>query len=113
MPCRISFHKCNSGAFHGDVGPGAHRDADVRSRQSRGIIYSVSEDQTLRVWELESGNCLWVLHGNSKLVNAVVISADGRVAVSASANQMVQVWDLRTGLCQASFTGESLIGAGQ
>jgi hypothetical protein len=43
---------------------------------------SASEDNTLKVWDLESGQELRTLEGHSDPVNAVVVTPDGRRAVS-------------------------------
>ena len=46
---------------------------------------SASEDRTLRLWDLESGQTLRTLEGHTDWVNAVAVTPDGRRAVSASA----------------------------
>ena len=41
-------------------------------------------DQTLKVWDLDSGEELRTLRGHAGRVDAVALTADGRRAVSAS-----------------------------
>jgi TIR domain/WD domain, G-beta repeat len=62
-------------------------------------IVSVSHDEneTLRVWDLESGETLRTLEGHTSLVTAVAVTPDGRRVVSASADQTLRVWDLESG----------------
>jgi hypothetical protein len=57
---------------------------------------SASADQTLRVWDLKTGQTLKILQGHTHWVNGVAM-VDGRRAISASADQTLRVWDLETG----------------
>jgi WD40 repeat protein len=61
-----------------------------------GRAVSVSDDKTVRVWDLASGRQLHVLAGHEDTVTAVALTADGR-AVSASEDQTLRVWDLASG----------------
>ena len=45
---------------------------------------SASEDNTLKVWDLETGHALRTLEGHSASVYGVAVTADGKRAVSAS-----------------------------
>jgi WD40 repeat protein len=58
---------------------------------------SVSEDKTLKVWDLETGHELRTLEGHSEQVYGVAVGLDGRRAVSASGDHTLKVWDLETG----------------
>ncbi len=59
---------------------------------------SGSADNTLRVWDLETGHSR-VLEGHTNMVMAVAVTPDGRRAVSAGCfdDQTLRVWDLETG----------------
>ena len=61
------------------------------------LAVSASEDQTLKVWEVESGRELRTLTGHNDCVNGVAVSGDGRLAVSASLDQTLKVWDVESG----------------
>ena len=63
---------------------------------------SGSWDKTLKVWDLETGECLRTVKGG---VNPVALHADGRRAVSASGDHMLKVWDLETGECLRALEG--------
>ncbi len=58
---------------------------------------SGSDDETLRVWDLESGRCLRTLEGHSSGVRSVSVTPDGRRAVSGSDDETLRVWDVESG----------------
>src|SRR6185295_2025338 len=65
----------------------------------------------LPVWsslERPGGPLLRTLEGHAGPVNAVVLSADGRTAVSGSTDRMLKVWDVETG--QVLRTLEAHVG---
>ena len=52
----------------------------------------------LEVWDVDSdGRHLYTLKGHRSSVKAVVVSPDGRQAVSGSADNTLKVWDLTSG----------------
>jgi WD40 repeat protein len=68
---------------------------------------SCSSDQTLKVWDLESGAELRTLEGHSDWVSSVALSADGCRVLSASADQTVKLWDMENGACLVTFTPDA------
>jgi WD40 repeat protein len=61
------------------------------------LVVSASNDKTLRVWELETGQLVHILKGHSDRVTAVAIAPDGRRAVSAARDKTLRIWELETG----------------
>jgi WD40 repeat protein len=60
-------------------------------------VVSASGDNTLIVWDLESGKDKQVLKGHDSYVTSVVVTPDGRLAISGSLDATVRVWDLEDG----------------
>jgi hypothetical protein len=58
---------------------------------------SASPDQTLKVWDMETGRALRTLPGHTDSVIGVALSRDGRCAVSASWDRTLKVWDVEAG----------------
>ncbi len=64
---------------------------------------SASEDSTLRLWDLQSGECLRIFEGHRWYVNGLSISPDGKFVISASFDQKMRLWDLQRGECVRLF----------
>jgi WD40 repeat protein/tRNA A-37 threonylcarbamoyl transferase component Bud32 len=60
-------------------------------------IVSGSEDETLKVWDAETGQEMLTLKGHSGYVIGVAFSPDGRRIVSGSDDMTLKVWDAETG----------------
>ena len=69
---------------------------------------SASGDNTLKVWDLATGQQRLTLKGHSSWVNAVAVTFDGKQAISASQDKTLKVWDLATGKEQLTLKGHSL-----
>jgi hypothetical protein len=59
-------------------------------------LASASEDRTVRVWDLVTGQAR-ILEGHTVWVHSVCFSPDGRQLASGSRDKTVRVWDLATG----------------
>jgi GTPase SAR1 family protein/DNA-directed RNA polymerase subunit RPC12/RpoP len=66
---------------------------------------SASVDHTLKVWNLETGECLVTLRGHTGIVESVQITPDERYAISGSDDQTVKIWDLEIGACVTTLEG--------
>lgn len=72
------------------------------------VIYRVvsgSRDATLRVWHIESGECLHVLVGHLAAVRCV--QYDGRLVVSGAYDYMVKVWNPEREECLHTLSGHT------
>ncbi len=55
-------------------------------------IASGSSDQTIRLWNLETGESLTTLEGHSAWVLSVAFSPDGKQIASGSSDQTIRLW---------------------
>ncbi|MBK6432769.1 MAG: hypothetical protein IPF85_18935, partial [Anaerolineae bacterium] len=55
-------------------------------------IVSASDDQSVRIWDGETGALLRTLEGHTDRVLSAAYSPDGKRIVSASADQSVRIW---------------------
>lgn len=58
------------------------------------ILVSGSEDNTIKLWDLHTGECLVTLEGHEAGVRAIAISPDGQLLVSGSADHTIKLWQL-------------------
>jgi WD40 repeat protein len=70
---------------------------------------SASADETLKVWDLESGRALRTLEDRSIWVKCVAVTGDGKrvVAASGNGNWTLKVWDLESGRPLRTLEGHS------
>uniref|UniRef100_UPI0026236F64 WD40 repeat domain-containing protein n=1 Tax=uncultured Gimesia sp. TaxID=1678688 RepID=UPI0026236F64 len=61
------------------------------------LIASGSHDNTVKVWDAESGAQLVQMNGHKEAVNSVAFSHDGRRIVTGSNDKSVRVWDAESG----------------
>ena len=66
------------------------------------FLVSGSDDNTIRLWDIATGNVLRTLVGHEKPVLAVAVSGDGRVIASGGDDSSVRVWDVTTGQLRVS-----------
>ncbi|KZP08735.1 WD40 repeat-like protein [Athelia psychrophila] len=87
-------------------------DHAVRALAARGrMLVSGSYDCTVRIWDIITGQCKWVLSGHTQKVYSVVLDPSRNQACSGSMDSTVRVWNLLTGECQYTLTGHtSLVG---
>ncbi|QRK06707.1 SIR2 family protein [Archangium violaceum] len=70
-------------------------------------VVSSADDNTLKVWELETGRELATLQGHSGPVTGCAVTPDGRRVVSSSDDNTLKVWELETGRELATLQGHS------
>jgi len=75
-------------------------------------VVSGSWDNTLKVWDLESGQYLKTFKGHTSSVYSIAIVSDGKRVVSGSNDNTLKIWDLETGQCLKTFKGHSKQVAG-
>jgi WD40 repeat protein/DNA-binding Xre family transcriptional regulator/DNA-binding HxlR family transcriptional regulator len=80
-------------------------DEKTRKLQKSQILASGSDDATVKLWNVDTGECLKTLWGHSSWVNSVTFSPDGRILASGSHDQTVKLWDWHTGECLHTLEG--------
>ena len=60
-------------------------------------LISGSSDETLKIWNLESGKEECTLSSHPDAINALVVTPDGKQVISGSNNETLKIWDLKTG----------------
>ena len=68
-------------------------------------LASASWDQTVKLWDAETGECQQTLKGHDREVTAVAYAPDGQSLASASRDNTVKLWDAETGECQQTLKG--------
>jgi WD40 repeat protein len=70
-------------------------------------IISGSGDNTVRVWNVVTGECLAILEGHDEPVNGVAVTSDGWRAISGSDDKTVRVWDVQLSQCLTILEGHT------
>ncbi|HEY9904885.1 MAG TPA: serine/threonine-protein kinase [Candidatus Sericytochromatia bacterium] len=58
------------------------------------ILASGSDDQIVRLWNLETGEAIASLNGHSHFVKSVAFSPDGTILASSSDDRTIKLWNL-------------------
>ncbi|WP_433337727.1 WD40 repeat domain-containing protein [Spirillospora sp. CA-294931] len=64
---------------------------------------AVGHGETIGLWELETGRHLRTLTGHTAQVEALSLSADGRLLLSGARDRTMRLWDTATGQCVRTF----------
>ena len=59
-------------------------------------LVSGSNDTTIRLWDITTGEELITLFGHDAWVNSVSFSSDGTCLASASGDSTIRLWDIRS-----------------
>jgi len=68
-------------------------------------IVSGSSDNTLKLWDFESGKVLRTFVGHSRAVSSVAFDHTGKRIVSSSYDSTVKLWDVKSGNLIKTFVG--------
>jgi WD40 repeat protein len=72
------------------------------------FLVSCSADETIRLWDLTTGNCVKTLHGHKDNVYTIKLNTYGQL-ISGSHDKTVKIWDLDRGECLKTINVDSLI----
>lgn len=69
------------------------------------LIVSGGCDKQLRVWDVKSGYCIYVLEGHSSTIRCLRVLHNRPIAVSGSRDATLRVWDVQRGKLLRTLTG--------
>jgi small GTP-binding protein len=74
-----------------------HKDAINRIAWSPDGKYlaSPSEDKTIHIWDVSTGECVRVLEGHTDTVFSVAWSPDGQILISGGSDGTIQIWNTK------------------
>ncbi len=61
------------------------------------FLVGISTNNTIKIWQMDTGEVLSTLKGHSSQVQSVAISSDGQTVVSVDADNTIKNWNLHTG----------------
>jgi WD40 repeat protein len=70
---------------------------------SSNLALSGSGDNSVRLWDLRTGQCVRVMEGHANTVFSVSMDSACNSAVSGSGDNAVKLWDLGSGQCIESY----------
>jgi len=70
------------------------------------MLASGGEDQTVRLWDIQKGDCLKTLRSHANRVRWITFDSNGGRLASSSDDGTIKLWDVRTGECLKTFISE-------
>lgn len=70
-------------------------------------LVSGSEDNTIKVWDLKTGQVNHTLTGHTDSVRSLSLSPDGQTLASGGGDNTVKLWDVQTGALRYTLSGHS------
>jgi len=74
------------------------------SLEERAIAIS-GDNQAVKLWDIQTGECSGILRGHTDSVWAVALSPNHQVLASGSDDQTVKLWQVSTGTCSKTLQG--------
>ena len=71
------------------------------------MLASASWDQTVRIWNVNTGRLLHILRGHTNDIMSVAFSPDGQTLASSSWDSTIRLWNPRTGKLKRTLTGHA------
>lgn len=107
MSCTASLAGHTDTVLALDAAP--HISAASQAGSLQAVVASASKDNTVRLWDCASGQCLGVGDGHVAAVSAVSFTRrSNKLLISAGADKLLKVWDVASALA-ASPTGATAV----
>ena len=72
------------------------------------ILATGSADQTVRLWNVDTAECLKTLHEHTAWVWSIAFSPDAQTLASSSEDETIKLWEVETGECLKTFRTKRL-----
>ncbi|KAL5084168.1 hypothetical protein Trisim1_012244 [Trichoderma cf. simile WF8] len=69
------------------------------------LLASASDDETIRLWNINTGECIEEFKGHNERVNSVAFSHDSLSVLSGSDDRTTRLWCIDTGKCVETLKG--------
>ncbi|KAF9558332.1 WD40 repeat-like protein [Agrocybe pediades] len=73
--------------------------------QPNPIVVSGGCDKVVRVWDVSSGQCIYVLHGHRATIRCMRVLKNRPIAITGSRDHDLRVWDVQQGKCLRVLSG--------
>ncbi|CAD5230794.1 unnamed protein product [Bursaphelenchus xylophilus] len=73
--------------------------------KEKGLLFSGSLDQTIRVWDINDGTCIHTLVGHNSLTSAMQLR--NGYLISGNADHSIRVWNIEDGTCVHILSGQN------
>jgi WD40 repeat protein len=71
------------------------------------FVVSGSWDNTLKLWNVQTGECIRTFNGHTGDVRSVSFSIEDKFVVSGSYDTTLKLWNVETGECVSTFEGHT------
>lgn len=93
------YGRCSTKIFRG------HRNGVMCLQFDGNTLATGSYDSTIKIWDIETGECLRTLRGHTSGIRA--LQFDDTKLISGSLDKTLRVWNWRTGECISTFQGHT------
>ncbi|KAI5966660.1 sconB [Candida theae] len=80
-----------------------HQDGITCLQFNRKYLMTGSYDSTIKIWKIETGECVKTLSGHTKGVRSLVF--DNQKLITGGLDSTIKVWNYHTGQCIATYRG--------
>ncbi len=71
------------------------------------IIATGSEDTTIRLWDINTGQLTRTLKGHNHRIHSVIFTSNGQILISGSEDNTIRLWNVTTGENTKTYTAHT------
>ena len=96
---------CHTLSHHSHHSPAQHVQQVIQVAFSPNgqMLVSGGYDAIVKLWDLQTGECISILAGHHNWIRSVLFTPDGQTIVSGSQDQTIKLWQTETGECIATM----------